>query len=47
MLEDKPTPKQINALVKLAVIHRILEPIEELVRDRREARNLIYQLREK
>ena len=41
----KPTSKQVRAITKLAISLNITEPIEETPRNRREARNLIYQLR--
>jgi len=44
-LNWKPTPRQIRAITHLAVRLRITEPLEETPRNRREARDLIYQLR--
>lgn len=43
----KPTPKQIRAITKIAVALGITEPLEETPRNRREARDMIYQLRGK
>jgi len=39
--------KQIRAITKLAVRLGITEPLEETPRNRKEARDLIYQLRGK
>lgn len=42
---DKPTPTQVRAIVKLCLIRGIREPLEEIVNSRAEARSLIYRLR--
>ncbi len=44
-LNWKPTSKQIRAITKLAMQLGISNPIESDPRNRREARNMIYQLR--
>ena len=44
-LNWKPTPKQIRAIAKLATALGISDPIESDPKNRREARNLIYELR--
>ena len=44
-LNNSPTSKQIRAITKLCLIHNIKEPLEEKVSNRREARDLIYELR--
>lgn len=41
-----PTPKQVRAITKLCLRFNISEPLEEQPRTRREARQLIYRLRE-
>ena len=44
-LNWRPTNKQIRAITKLAMRLGITDIIEETPRNRREARNLIYELR--
>lgn len=46
-LQSPPTDRQIRAITKLCMALRIKEPLEEQVSTRREARNLIYELRGK
>jgi hypothetical protein len=43
-LEDKATPAQIRAIVRLCIAKNIREPLEEKVSNKDEARALIYQL---
>lgn len=42
-----PTPKQVRAITKLCLRFGINDALEETVRTRWEARQLIYKLREK
>lgn len=46
-LNWKPTPKQIRAITRMAIALGITEPLEETPRNRKEARDIIYQLRGK
>ena len=41
----KPSPKQIRAITRMAIALGITEPLEETPRNRKEARDMIYQLR--
>ena len=42
---DPPTPAQIRAITRMCIYLRIREPLEERVSTRKEARDLIYELR--
>lgn len=42
---ESPTPSQVRAISKLCRVLKIREPLEESVRTRLEARNLIWQFR--
>ena len=44
-LNFKPTPKQVRAITRLATALGITGPIENDPKNRREARDLIFQLR--
>lgn len=46
-LNDDPTPAQVRAITRLCMALDIREPLEETPSNRREARNMIYQLRAK
>lgn len=46
-LNDDPTPAQVRAITRLCTVLGIREPLEETPSNRREARNMIYQLRAK
>jgi len=44
--ELPPTPRQILTITRMCIALRILPPLEEFVRNRMEARDLMYRLRE-
>ena len=45
--ELPPTPGQILAITRMCIALRTRQPLEELPRNRMEARNLMYDLRGK
>jgi len=44
---EQPTPAQVRAITRLCMALHIREPLEETPSNRREARDMIYQLRAK
>lgn len=44
-LDEPPTPGQVRAITRMCIALKIKELLEERVSNKREARNLMYELR--